>query len=1650
MKKKVFLALLAVFLLFGITTVKAVTQNDIDTAIDKGVEWLVNQQNADGPWGSYYPVAQTGLALVVLEDYAAAQGKLPLDNTYDYYENVVKGLNYILSKAYIVDISEEPAGNPDTDGDGKGIYFSSGQDIYETGIAMMAIASSRQPDLATGTGFDFNNDGTDDVTFPVIDADNDGNPDTLNQVLQDAVDYMAYCQNDEGGARGGWRYSCNSGESDNSNSGWATFGLGFAQTPIYGFNITIPQFVKDELSIWINYIQNDVNGDQYDGGSGYTSPNDWVNILKTGHLLYEMYLYGDNMSTQRVKDAIDYIIRNWEESVDPGWNGEPACYHTTFNLVKGIGSFYGADLGSEITSSEGATTIAWFDDIAGVVISQQNDDGSWPGNCNWGNEILCTEWAILTLQKVVPLTFTKTSYLGATAGCIGDEVELRAELLDEDKKPVPGKTIHFALFLGEEVVQEAEADTDASGVASINITIDPDFTDVLPRLFADPDKGDSPLTVNFTASHFKVSARFFGDEEYAGSKDEKDFADMVSQYQWDFDGDNEADKTTEPSGESLGNTTAHTYDIPCPRNYWPRVTLLLCDGETTLSSEPIRITVTVPGPYITNANVNGTDEVIVYFNEPIDINSIDNTDFGLEIPEGTNVKDAGGEIKIKDVCGSCSYVVLKVIGYSWDMDTIGYVWLTDKGAIRNSEGEENNTDSNCKVKVLSSPVKLLGAFDTDEDTQIDHFALYYKGGFSGDPQGFDARITTDRLSGIWGRKYGWNIKGAQLINDNCIFIEVEESGYFNDLNKTPRFHIKVTNFGGLTDSGGNVFDLDEFDFEGGWYGHRYSVVSPEISFARATDNDAVLLRFNTVLDPNSIDVGDFVLEMPEGTDVGKIVISDVWEGYDWRLGRDVTYIELDIDDYEWEETDEGRVKLSDADVVFSHPIPFFGVTFGNAKTDFVKVEALWPMGFFATALDTDDNDVIDTFIIRNPKGFSGNFGEFNATIETYDLADIGKHYIWTTKTPGFRNGNEIIWIPVEESGFEDLETPNFSFHIVVTSNTVTVDGEALSVDVSWAGIAQIEPEDIYISDAWYCWGTNQLHIEFSLPYHWYYHWWGEWVEYSSNLFHVEGKSPSDDFIVSFVKSEWDEEQGKWVETVLKENVINFSGANYEHICGNHVVIQLPEGAIDFPENAVYGQFKIALKEGHGFSYAFLGMILPEISGYIWDLPGEWNQVDTYVMDIKGGVYDENGNPVPNAMVEAWVMKKQPVSILIRYDNIDYNFDLSGSEASFDVYNAIDKSYRTHTNTTLYLQFKKGYPLKISADPLDIQKGGGWKQIPIVFNPIDNTITGEGVSGYVKYFRSPAHRGWHWWCEPQWSEWYYGWTYWPSAWAFTDDNGNYLIHVVNNVSKGDPVIITVGTEKADHFEVVPVTGLAANDQDFYIGFNAIYNEDKGEAYEYNINLGKVHQIVHNPVYHSEDSKWILFSIPVKKAYYTDEAAIPASIPDGWPKVKVDRICDAFVRLAWGPGFGNAPIGGCPPGVLLSIDDKGIHFSGYGIGDVRCLAGGFGYLKGIIFSEFTPILSFVNFSGPYYFGDGLVADDNLSLSAHGPNNGWYIVGNWKGRTVGDATSGDYDNVDYLMTLLDGYRSYDPESEDFSDLSPTENQPVYIIHVTDSINW
>jgi len=499
--KKVLFPILALALVLAMASaaipVQAASEADIQTSIDDGVIWLVAEQYPDGSW--YGDPGVTGLAVVKLEDRAFELGFDPFDPAYEYSSNVTAGLDYIFGNAVT---------------DGCGLHIGTWHETYTTGIAMMALAASKDMDRIVSMG----NPAVDGMTY--------------GQLLQAFVDYFACAQNPDGG----WRYWYLDDPSDQSNTGYAVLGLKYAETA----GIAIPQSLKDNLSAWIDLVQDDVNGDINDGGSGYTGwgvnqdddgdglidedtqdglDNDgdglvdedpgptWINLLKTGHLLFEMEFVGDTLATQRVQDAIDYIERHWEDANwDPGWKGpspwglDQPHMQAAYLLMKGFEAF------NIQTIEVGGSAIDWFDEMADAIIDSQiyggpMGDGYWPEDY-WGGAVLATEFALLALERVVPpldVVIDIKPWSDPNSINLKNKGVIPVAILTTDEFDAAMVDPDTVLFAGAAPVHYAMEDVDNDGDMDMILHFNTQETDIMP--------GDTEATL--TAQTYDGKA-FFG------------------------------------------------------------------------------------------------------------------------------------------------------------------------------------------------------------------------------------------------------------------------------------------------------------------------------------------------------------------------------------------------------------------------------------------------------------------------------------------------------------------------------------------------------------------------------------------------------------------------------------------------------------------------------------------------------------------------------------------------------------------------------------------------------------------------------------------------------------------------------------------------------------------------------------------------------------------------------------------------------------------------------------------------------------------------------------------------------------------------------------------------------------------------------------
>ena len=360
---------------------------EVNMAIQDGLRWLYLKQQANGSWSPGWAVVGiTGEVILAFE----VQGHFPTnDSDTDIYVDTVQGgLDFLFANANVVPIGLQTYGDPDTDGDGLGVTF--GNSMYEVGIAIQAIIGSLAPNR-------------------VVNVPGSVNGWTYKNVAVDTADYLNWAQNENNvqwwwlpvaGGRGGWRYQANSGlqnGSDNSVSQWPSLGLEAAEG-VGAFNIPTPQFVKDELNIWVGYIQNATNG-----ASGYESPGNWNNIAKTGALLIEFYFLGDDITSARAQSALTFITNNWLTDLDhlyDWWGDLNPSYYALYSAMKGLRLM---DVTTLLDSTD------WYDAYAEILVDgvdgvgEQQADGSWPQR-SWdvsNNGELDTAWAILILSPIV-------------------------------------------------------------------------------------------------------------------------------------------------------------------------------------------------------------------------------------------------------------------------------------------------------------------------------------------------------------------------------------------------------------------------------------------------------------------------------------------------------------------------------------------------------------------------------------------------------------------------------------------------------------------------------------------------------------------------------------------------------------------------------------------------------------------------------------------------------------------------------------------------------------------------------------------------------------------------------------------------------------------------------------------------------------------------------------------------------------------------------------------------------------------------------------------------------------------------------------------------------------------------------------------------
>ncbi|MBI5215020.1 MAG: T9SS type A sorting domain-containing protein [Ignavibacteriae bacterium] len=366
----------------------ATTTISVNMAIEKGLLYLYQNQYSDGHWADNSNVkASTGAALLCFEE----NGHKPT-NDFDrdiYAEYVRLGLNYLLSGASQYNIYAQTAGNPDTDGDGKGAYLEgSSHATYVNGIANLAVIGAHNNAA---------NAQLDTITVGVYAGK------TFYDYGVDMVDQWAFSQTESGtpAYRGGWRYgvaTANYGDADNSTTQWPALNLEAAEK---SWGIVAPSFVKSELAYTLANTQDGT------GGFGYSQMSYWNNITKTAAGIGSLVYKGENSSSASVISAINFLNNNWNSGNLDAYSWSNHFYGNTYAM-------YGVAKGMRImdnhTGLQFIGTHDWYAEYVDHLLNnatwKQNSNGSWPRNASYAptsymGDPLNSSFAILVLTQGV-------------------------------------------------------------------------------------------------------------------------------------------------------------------------------------------------------------------------------------------------------------------------------------------------------------------------------------------------------------------------------------------------------------------------------------------------------------------------------------------------------------------------------------------------------------------------------------------------------------------------------------------------------------------------------------------------------------------------------------------------------------------------------------------------------------------------------------------------------------------------------------------------------------------------------------------------------------------------------------------------------------------------------------------------------------------------------------------------------------------------------------------------------------------------------------------------------------------------------------------------------------------------------------------------
>jgi hypothetical protein len=532
-------------------------ETEVNVAIDEGLWYLhKNQIRRGSPQNDGYWSGATGATAANVNAFEINGHFENGDAANPYVETVNRGLRYVFTRLFRQNLSVQALGNPDSNGNGYGLYTDY-PDGYQCGILMDAIMASGTPTATAPTGI----------------AEVMGR--TYKDIVQDIVDYYAYSQYDGGGGGyavlGGWRYSAQQ-FPDNSAAQWAAIGLFPAE---HSWGCIVPPWVKPANLDWLRYSQDTTGSDA--GVFGYTGPSPIFGpFATTPSGMVQLAMNGIGRGNIMWDRSETFMRDHFGDAAGEGqyWLNVKEFYYGLFAFVKSMllhdsnGDGVSEPIQFLKSSTPGVLPLDWYaaqmppygtdttDGVARSLLKDQLAAGNWSGH-SWTSETdpLVTAWAILMLRRTIvesgPVAVAKATPNPAVAGQIiqldgSDSFHLDAsKLIDSWEWDLnndgiydvsgPFPTVSFPalgdypikLRVSDNGTPESFADT----IVTIKVTIPP----LAPTANAG---GPYSFCLGSTPWYLNGSGSSNPDE---GLSEPGKPGDTIISYEWDLDGDGQYD-----------------------------------------------------------------------------------------------------------------------------------------------------------------------------------------------------------------------------------------------------------------------------------------------------------------------------------------------------------------------------------------------------------------------------------------------------------------------------------------------------------------------------------------------------------------------------------------------------------------------------------------------------------------------------------------------------------------------------------------------------------------------------------------------------------------------------------------------------------------------------------------------------------------------------------------------------------------------------------------------------------------------------------------------------------------------------------------------------------------------------------------------------